>query len=116
MHRAGLIRVDGNLRPEQRKESEMAEKLFVGGLSFNTTDEGLRDAFARYGKVDSAQVVRGPDGRSRGFGFVEMASPEDAERAIGGLNGSSLDGRTIRVEKAGAPPRPGRRVGAPTRW
>jgi RNA recognition motif-containing protein len=90
----------------------MAEKLFVGGLSFTTTDEGLRGAFAAYGTVESAQVVRGPDGRSRGFGFVEMASPEEAERAMSGLNGSSLDGRTIRVEKASAPARPGRRVGA----
>jgi len=94
----------------------MAMKLFVGGLSFTTTDEGLRDAFARFGTVESAQVVRGPDGRSRGFGFVEMASPDDAERAITSLNGSTLDGRTIKVEKAGAPRRPVRRVGAPTRW
>jgi RNA recognition motif-containing protein len=92
----------------------MAVKLFVGGLSFSTTDEGLRDAFARYGTVTSAQVVRGPDGRSRGFGFVEMTDWEDAEQAIRGLNDSSLDGRTIRVERAGAPARPGRR-GAPTR-
>ncbi len=94
----------------------MAIKLFVGGLSFSTTDEGLRGAFARYGTVQSAQVARGPDGRSRGFGFVEMANPEEAERALGALNGASLDGRTIRVEKAGAPARPGRRTGAPTRW
>jgi len=94
----------------------MAVKLFVGGLSFSTTDEGLRSAFARYGTVTSAQVVHGPEGRSRGFGFVEMASPEEAERAMSALNGSSLEGRTIRVEKAGAPARPGRRVGAPTRW
>jgi RNA recognition motif-containing protein len=94
----------------------MAVKLFVGGLSFSTTDEGLRGAFARFGAVASAQVVRGPDGRSRGFGFVEMTSAEEAERAISALNGSSLDGRTIRVEKAGAPARPGRRLGAPTRW
>jgi RNA recognition motif-containing protein len=94
----------------------MAVKLFVGGLSFSTTDEGLREAFAEYGTVESAQVVRGPDSRSRGFGFVEMANPEDAERAVTGLSGSSLDGRTIRVEKAGAPRRPARRAGAPTRW
>lgn len=94
----------------------MAMKLFVGGLSFATTDDGLRDAFARFGAVDSAQVVRGPDGRSRGFGFVEMANPDEAERAISGLNGSTLDGRTIKVEKSGAPRRPARRVGAPTRW
>jgi RNA recognition motif-containing protein len=93
----------------------MAVKLFVGGLSFSTTDERLREAFAEYGAVESAQVVRGPDGRSRGFGFVEMAGPEEAEGAMSGLNGSSLDGRTIKVEKAGAPIRPGRRAGAPKR-
>jgi RNA recognition motif-containing protein len=93
----------------------MAVKLFVGGLSFSTTDEALRDAFATSGSVASAQVVRGPDGRARGFGFVEMAGAEEAEQAIDALNGSSLDGRTIRVEKAGAPGRPRRRVGASTR-
>ncbi len=73
----------------------MAVKLFVG--------DGLRSAFAKYGTVASAQAVRGPDGRSRGFRFVEMAPPEDAEKAIN-------------VEKAGAPARPPRRAGAPTRW
>jgi cold-inducible RNA-binding protein len=93
----------------------MSVKLFVGGLSFSTTDESLREAFAEHGAVESAQVVRGPDSRSRGFGFVEMASPEEAERAMSGLNGASLDGRVIRVEKAGAPARPGRRTGAPPR-
>lgn len=86
----------------------MAVKLFVG--------DGLRSAFAKYGTVASAQAVRGPDGRSRGFRFVEMAPPEDAEKAINALDGSSLDGRTITVEKAGAPARPPRRAGAPTRW
>jgi RNA recognition motif-containing protein len=91
----------------------MATQLFAGGLSFTTTDEGLRDAFASYGTVDSAQVVRGPDGRSRGF--VELANPEDAERAMTSLNGSSLDGHTIRAEKSGAPARRGRRPGTPTR-
>lgn len=92
----------------------MAVKLFVGGLPFSTTDDGLREIFARHGTVTSAEVVRGPDGRPRGFGFVEMATPEDAERATRVLNGSTLDGRTIKVEKAGAPARPARR-GAPTR-
>jgi RNA recognition motif-containing protein len=93
----------------------MAVKLFVGGLSFSTTDEGLRAAFARHGTVESAQIVKGPDGRSRGFGFVEMAVPAEAEQAIAGLNGTTLDGRTIRVEKAGAPARPPR-AGARARW
>lgn len=77
----------------------MAVKLFVGGLSFSPRDEGLGHAFAKYGTVASAQAVRGPDGRSRGFG-----------------NNTSLDGRTITVERAGAPARPPRRAAGPTRW
>jgi RNA recognition motif-containing protein len=98
----------------------MPVRLFVGGLSFTTSNESLRDAFARFGTVASAMVMTDREtGRSRGFGFVEMATDEEAERAIGGLNGFSLDGRMIRVDKAtprgsapprrpgGPPPRPG---------
>src|SRR5256885_5012837 len=89
----------------------MPVKLFVGGLSFTTSNDSLRAAFARYGVVASAAVMtdRGT-GRSRGFGFVEMATTEEAERALGGLNGANLDGRAIRVDKAtprGSGPRPG---------
>ena len=90
----------------------MSVRLFVGGLSFTTSTERLREAFARYGGVDSAAVMTDREtGRSRGFGFVEMSSTEAAEQAIGALNGSSLDGRMIRVDKATprgtAPPRSG---------
>ena len=75
----------------------MSVKLFVGGLSFSTTSEGMRDAFARFGPVHSATVMTDREtGRSRGFGFVEMATPEEADKAISALNGSSLDGRMIR--------------------
>ncbi len=82
----------------------MAVKLFVGGLSFSTSNERLREAFQACGAVESASVVTDRDtGRSRGFGFVEMATPEEAEQAISKLNGTSLDGRTIQVEKAKAP-------------
>jgi len=82
----------------------MAVKLFVGGLSFSTTNERMREAFAACGTVESASVVTDRDtGRSRGFGFVEMATNEEAEQAISKLNGTSLDGRTIQVEKAKAP-------------
>ena len=82
----------------------MAVKLFVGGLSYSTSSERLREAFAACGAVESATVVTDRDtGRSRGFGFVEMASDEDAEQAINRLNRSSLDGRTIQVEKAKSP-------------
>jgi cold-inducible RNA-binding protein len=82
----------------------MAVKLFVGGLSFSTSTERLREVFAATGTVESAAVVTDRDtGRSRGFGFVEMATPEDAEQAISKLNGTSVDGRTIQVERAKSP-------------
>ena len=82
----------------------MAQKLFVGGLPFATSNEQLRDLFAEVGEVASATVVTDRDtGRSRGFGFVEMATPEDAEQAISKLNGTSVDGRTIQVERAKSP-------------
>jgi len=90
----------------------MSVRLFVGGLAFTTSTDGLRDAFARFGPVQSAAVMTDREtGRSRGFGFVEMGSDQEAERAISALNGSSLDGRMIRVDKAtprgaGGPPRP----------
>ena len=78
-----------------------AVRLFVGGLAFTTSTDGLRGAFARFGPVQSAAVMTDREtGRSRGFGFVEMASEEEAEKAISGLNGSSLDGRMIRVDRA----------------
>ncbi|HEU5321693.1 MAG TPA: RNA-binding protein [Methylomirabilota bacterium] len=90
----------------------MAVKLFVGGLSFSTSSERLREAFAAAGTVESASVVTDRDtGRSRGFGFVEMATPEEAEQAISKLNGTSLDGRTIQVEKAKSPTGGGERRG-----
>jgi cold-inducible RNA-binding protein len=98
----------------------MSVRLFVGGLSFSTSTDGLREAFARFGPVQSAAVMTDREtGRSRGFGFVEMASDQEAERAISGLNGSSLDGRMIRVDRAtprgvGGPPRP-RPAGAGSR-
>jgi RNA recognition motif-containing protein len=81
----------------------MAVKLFVGGLSFSTSSDRLRETFAAIGAVESATVVTDRDtGRSRGFGFVEMATPEEADQAVSKLNGTNLDGRTIQVEKAKA--------------
>ena len=82
----------------------MPVKLFVGGLSYSTSSERLREAFAACGSVESASVVTDRDtGRSRGFGFVEMTTPEEADQTINRLNGSSLDGRTIQVERAKSP-------------
>lgn len=79
----------------------MAQKLFIGGLAFSTSTERLREVFAAAGQVESATVVTDRDtGRSRGFGFVEMATAEEAEQAITQFSGKELDGRQIRVEKA----------------
>jgi RNA recognition motif-containing protein len=79
----------------------MAQKLFVGSLSFSTTSEGLREFFTQCGNVASATVITDQfSGRSRGFGFVEMATPEEAQAAVQRLNGKDLDGRQIKVEMA----------------
>ena len=82
----------------------MAQKLFVGGLPFSTSNEQLRGLFAEVGEVASATVVTDRDtGRSRGFGFVEMATPEAADEAINRLNGRDYEGRRLQVEKAKSP-------------
>ena len=79
-------------------------RIYVGNLSFNTEEQGLQDLFGQFGAVDSVRLIRDQaTGRSRGFGFVEMATPEDAEQAISKLNGTSVDGRTIQVERAKSP-------------
>lgn len=79
----------------------MEKKLYVGGLSYNTTDTGLKDAFSQAGEVVSATVITDKmSGRSRGFGFVEMAAEEDAQKAIDMWNGKELDGRTLIVNEA----------------
>ena len=79
----------------------MAQKLFIGGLSFSTSTERLRETFATAGQVDSAAIVTDRDtGRSRDFGFVEMATAEEADQAIAQFNGKDLDGRQLKVEKA----------------
>ncbi len=98
----------------------MAAKLYIGGLSYATTDEGLREFFAQCGNVLSATVIKDRfSGQSRGFGFVEMESSEEANNAISQLNGRELDGRRITVEisnpqaprtgggRPGGGPRPG---------
>lgn len=79
----------------------MSVKLFVGGLSYSTSSERLRETFAGAGSVESASVVTDREtGRSRGFGFVEMATEEEAKEAVSRLNGTMLDGRQIKVEIA----------------
>jgi RNA recognition motif-containing protein len=79
----------------------MAYKLYVGNLSFSTSSDELRDLFAQAGTVESASVVEDRDtGRSRGFGFVEMASKEEGEKAIEQFNGTEMNGRSLTVNEA----------------
>jgi len=76
-------------------------KLYVGNLSFNTSAQDLTDLFAAVGTVQSANVIEDREtGRSRGFGFVEMASQSDGENAIAQLNGKEVDGRELKVNEA----------------
>jgi cold-inducible RNA-binding protein len=83
----------------------MAKKLYVGNLSYDTTEESLRAAFAEVGEVESVTIVTDRmSGRSRGFGFVDMATDAAAAEAISRLNGQMLDGRDISVAEA-RPPR-----------
>ena len=77
----------------------MSKNLYVGNLPFTTTDESLREAFAQYGNVVKAQVIMDREtGRSRGFGFVEMA--DGAEEAVAAMNGAQFEGRTLTVNEA----------------
>lgn len=79
----------------------MATKLFVGGLSWDTTEDSLRTLFSQVGPVASATIITDKfSGKSRGFGFVEMTNPDDGAKAIQELNGKQLDGRTIVVNEA----------------
>ena len=81
----------------------MSNKLYVGGLSYSTTTETLSALFEKTGQVLSAQIIMDRDtGRSKGFGFVEMNSPEEAVQAASKLNGFQLDGRAITVNEARA--------------
>lgn len=96
-------------------------KLYVGGISYSTTDDGLRDAFAQAGTVTSATVIMDRmSGRSKGFGFVEMSTPEEADKAIEMWNGKELDGRSLTVNVARPqterPPRRGGNGGGGNRW
>jgi len=79
----------------------MAKKLYVGNLSYGTTDESLQEVFEKAGTVESAMVIKDKmTGRSKGFGFVEMGSDEEAQKAIDMFNGKELDGRPLVVNEA----------------
>jgi len=101
------------------------KNIFVGNLNFNTGEDELRQLFEAYGQVERVSILTDRDtGRSRGFGFVEMASNEDGEKAIAALNGSQVGGRTINVNEArpksdrggGGGDRGGRGGGRRDRW
>ena len=90
--------------------------IFVGNLSFETHDDGLREAFSAHGAVDTAQVVMDRQtGRSRGFGFVEMPNSDEANKAISALNGADLGGRPLTVNEA-RPRAPRNSGGGGGRW
>jgi RNA recognition motif-containing protein len=87
-------------------------RLFVGGISFSTTDVGLSEAFTRFGRIKQSRIMTEREtGKSRGFAFVEYERDDDAAKACVGMNGVALDGRTLRVEiaeakqRAGGPPK-----------
>lgn len=86
----------------------MSSKLFVGGLSFQTDDQSLKEAFSGFGEVTEARVITDRDsGRSRGFGFVNYSSDESAKEALSAMDGQELNGRNIRVSLANERPRGG---------
>ena len=79
----------------------MSKKLFIGGLSWDTTDEGLRSAFEAFGPVAESKVITDRDtGRSRGFGFVTYEADGDADTALAEMDGADLDGRRLRIDEA----------------
>ena len=79
----------------------MGSKIYVGGLPYSTTEQQLSDLFAAHGSVASARIITDKfTGQSRGFGFVEMSSGSEAQKAISSLNGTQLDGRTLTVNEA----------------
>jgi RNA recognition motif-containing protein len=84
----------------------LGKKIYVGNLSYDTTEAGLSDLFQAHGKVVSAKVIMDRDsGRSKGFGFVEMGTEDEARAAIAALNGVSLDGRQLKVNESIDKPR-----------
>ncbi|TSC92820.1 MAG: hypothetical protein CEN89_450 [Candidatus Berkelbacteria bacterium Licking1014_7] len=79
----------------------MEKRLFVGNLAFGITDEQLSEIFAEFGTVESAKIIMDKfSGRSKGFGFVEMSTPEEAQKAIDGLNEKEIEGRKLIVNIA----------------
>jgi RNA recognition motif-containing protein len=79
----------------------MGKKLYVGNLPYSATEDSLKEAFSRFGTVESVAIITDRDtGRSKGFGFIELATKQEATEAIGKMDGAELDGRTIKVSEA----------------
>ena len=84
----------------------MAKKLYVGNLAYTTTEDGLRNLFSGFGNVSSSKIIMDREnGNSKGFGFIEMSSDEEATAAIAGTNGREFEGRQLRVNEAMDKPR-----------
>ena len=89
------------MRKEEKGVIKMAKNLFVGSLPFSVDEDALGQLFAQHGQVQSASIIKDKySGQSRGFGFVEMATDEEAQKAIQALNGYTLEGRNIVVKEA----------------
>ncbi len=94
-----------------KRKMEVRMNIYVGNLGYEVTEEDLRQAFEAFGQVTSVKIITDRDsGQSRGFGFVEMAGKDEAQAAIGGLNGKDLKGRALNVNEARPQPK-GRRGG-----
>ncbi len=120
---AGFTAVCENGAPRKvalrEKKRVVSKKLFVGSLSWDTNDEGLRSVFTTHGQISEAIVISDRDtGRSHGFGFVTFEDDEAADKAVAALNGAEPDGRTIKVDVAQAKQRSngGGRGGYSDRW
>jgi RNA recognition motif-containing protein len=91
----------------------MGKKLYVGNLPFSATEDSLKEAFSRYGTVESVNIITDRDtGQSRGFGFIELSSKQEAAEAISKMNSAEMDGRTLKVSEA-LPQTPRERSGSP---
>lgn len=88
-------------RVKKQYDSLMAKRLYVGGLPYSTTQDALREAFSKAGTVENATIITDKmSGRSKGFGFVEMSTDSDAQKAIDMWNGKDFDGRNLTVNEA----------------
>ncbi len=98
---SAFLKEKGRLTINKNFRANKMKKLFVGGLNFKTTEESLRDAFSKAGEVVSAVVIMDRmTGRSKGFGFVEMANDDEADKAIEMYNNQEMDGRKVVVNEA----------------